>query len=70
MEELGQFDKDFEKKQEELMKKQQEFEFEQKKLEEKAPELIVKEKRKRMIITWGLLILMLGLVVFLGIKLL
>lgn len=66
MEELGEFDDDFKKKQEELLAKQEKFEEDQREYEEHADEIEAKEMRKRKIVSWAILALIFFFVVFLG----
>jgi peptidoglycan hydrolase CwlO-like protein len=70
MEELGEYDKEYKKKQEELFRQQQQFEEQQKQLQEMAPELEKKRKTKDIIISWATIVATILFLGFLAYKLL
>lgn len=70
MEELGQFDEEFRKKQKELLVKQEKFEEEQREYSKHLTEIEAKERKKNMIISWAIIFAMFLFVGFLAWKLL
>lgn len=66
MEELGQFDDEFHKKQKELLKKQAEFEQQQREYSENMVEIEAKELKKNRLISWAILGGMILFILFLA----